>query len=136
VTVNSGATVTIRDLGTRVLTSGTVFTIINNTAATPISGTFSNLADGSTLTVGSDIYRVSYEGGTGNDLISLCSDNLCRGFLQRVGGSVAATAISSCPDSLALWKSLATQGFVVGTASVASRFAGEAPATTESNRSF
>ena len=68
VPVNSGATATIGDVGTRVTASGIVLAVINNTAATPISGTFSNLADGSTLTVGGNIYRVSYEGGTGNDL--------------------------------------------------------------------
>ena len=69
VTINSGATITITDLGTGTLTVGTVFTIINNTAAvTPIAGTFSNLADGSTLIVGSNTYQASYAGGTGNDL--------------------------------------------------------------------
>jgi autotransporter-associated beta strand protein len=68
VTINSGATATITDLGTGTLTTGTVLTIINNTANTPISGTFSNLADGSTLVIGSNTYLVSYEGGTGNDL--------------------------------------------------------------------
>jgi autotransporter-associated beta strand protein len=68
VTIGSGATINLSDLGNAVLTSGTVFTIINNKAGIPISGTFSNLADGSTLTVGSNTYLVSYEGGTGNDL--------------------------------------------------------------------
>jgi hypothetical protein len=68
VTINSGARVSIRDPGRRTLTRGTVFTVINNTAATPIVGTFSNLVDGSTLIVGSNTYLVSYEGGTGNDL--------------------------------------------------------------------
>ena len=68
VTIGSGATTNIGDLGTGTLTGGTVLTLINNTSAIPISGTFSNLADGSTLTVGSNTYRVSYEGGTGNDL--------------------------------------------------------------------
>jgi fibronectin-binding autotransporter adhesin len=68
VTITSGATANIADLGTGTLTSGTVFTIINNTSAIPISGTFSNLADGSTLTIGNNTYRVNYEGGTGNDL--------------------------------------------------------------------
>jgi len=47
---------------------GTVFTAISNTSATPITGTFSNLADGSTLTVGPNSYKVSYSGGDGNDL--------------------------------------------------------------------
>ena len=68
VTIGSGATINVTDLGAAVLPSGTVLTIINNRAAIPISGTFGNLADGSTLTVGSNTYLVSYEGGTGNDL--------------------------------------------------------------------
>lgn len=68
VTIAGGATATIGDLGTGTLTSGTVFRIINNSAATPISGTFGNLPDGSTLTLGHNTYLVSYEGGTGNDL--------------------------------------------------------------------
>jgi fibronectin-binding autotransporter adhesin len=68
VTLASGSTITVTDSGTTVLTSGTVFVIINNTASTPIAGRFSNLADGSTLTVGNNTYLVSYEGGSGNDL--------------------------------------------------------------------
>ena len=68
VTINSGALASIRDLGTTKLPSGTAFTIISNTATTAIAGTFSNLADGSTLIVGSNTYHVSYEGGDGNDL--------------------------------------------------------------------
>ena len=68
VTINSGALVSISDLGTTKLPSGTAFTIISNTATTAIAGTFSNLADGSSLIVGSNTYHVSYEGGDGNDL--------------------------------------------------------------------
>jgi fibronectin-binding autotransporter adhesin len=68
VTIGSGATTNIADLGTGTLTGGTVLTLINNTSAIPINGTFSNLADGSTLTVGTNTYLVNYEGGTGNDL--------------------------------------------------------------------
>ena len=41
---------------------------ISNTAATPISGTFANLANGSTFTVGNNTFQASYEGGDGNDL--------------------------------------------------------------------
>ena len=68
VTINSGALVSISDLGTTKLPNGTAFTIISNTATTAIAGTFSNLADGSTLVVGTNTYHVSYEGGDGNDL--------------------------------------------------------------------
>ena len=68
VTITGGARISIDDLGSGTLTPGTAFTVISNTAATPIAGTFSNLADNSTLTVGSNTYLVSYEGGDGNDL--------------------------------------------------------------------
>jgi autotransporter-associated beta strand protein len=68
VKINSGALVSISDLGTVRLPIGTVLTIINNTATTPIAGTFSNLADGSTLSVGSNTFQANYRGGDGNDL--------------------------------------------------------------------
>jgi autotransporter-associated beta strand protein len=64
----NGAHFTLRDQGGLVLPPGTVLTVIANTSANAISGTFANLADGSTLTVGSNTYQVSYSGGDGNDL--------------------------------------------------------------------
>ncbi len=51
-----------------VLPIGTVFTLIENTAAVAISGTFSNLPDGSSFTAGNNTFQASYEGGDGNDL--------------------------------------------------------------------
>ena len=67
-TINSGATFTFVDAGTGTLTVGRVFTVINNTSANPISGTFSNLADGLVFTSNGNNFRASYTGGTGNDL--------------------------------------------------------------------
>ena len=55
-------------VGSATLASGTIFTVINNTSATPIAGAFSNLPDNSTFTSNGNTYKVSYEGGTGNDL--------------------------------------------------------------------
>ena len=68
VTINSGAQFSFVDLGSRILVRGTVFTALNNTAATLIAGTFSNLPDGSTFTVNGNTYQANYEGGDGNDL--------------------------------------------------------------------
>ena len=68
VTINIAAQIVLSDIGTGVLAPGTVFTIIDNTALTPISGAFSNLINGSTVVLGSNTYLVSYTGGTGNDL--------------------------------------------------------------------
>ena len=68
VTIIGGAIFSFAEFGNTVLSPGTVFTVIDNTAGTPISGVFSNLADGSTLIGSSNTYLVSYEGGDGNDL--------------------------------------------------------------------
>jgi hypothetical protein len=68
VTIGSNVTFTFNDSGTGTLTAGTVFTVINNTSANPIFGTFSNLANGSTFTSNGNKFKVSYMGGTGNDL--------------------------------------------------------------------
>jgi hypothetical protein len=64
----SGAQFSFVNCGNSTLTTGTVFTVIDNTAATAIAGTFNNLADGSTFTTGSNRFQVNYEGGDGNDL--------------------------------------------------------------------
>jgi hypothetical protein len=68
VTIDSGAQFSFADSHASVLAAGTVFTAIDNTAATPIAGAFSNLTDGSTITIGSNTFQASYEGGDGNDL--------------------------------------------------------------------
>ena len=68
VTINSSALFSFLKVSRGTLTPGTVFTAIDNTAATPIAGTFSNLADGSTFTAGNNTFQVDYQGGDGNDL--------------------------------------------------------------------
>jgi autotransporter-associated beta strand protein len=68
ITIEPSVLFAIRGLRDDSLPIGTVFTPIDNTAATPISGTFSNLPDGSSITIGSTTFQVSYEGGDGNDL--------------------------------------------------------------------
>jgi hypothetical protein len=49
--------------------AGTQFTIINKTGAGAVSGTFSGLPQGGTLTVGSTTFAISYTGGDGNDVV-------------------------------------------------------------------
>ena len=53
---------------TGVLTQGTVLTVISNTSANPISGTFSNLPDDGIVTINGNNFQASYSGGDGNDL--------------------------------------------------------------------
>ncbi|PYK09548.1 MAG: hypothetical protein DME65_11740 [Verrucomicrobia bacterium] len=68
ITINSDAQFSFSDFGGSALTPGTVFTVISDTAATPIAGTFSNLPDGATFSSNGNTYQVNYEGGDGNDL--------------------------------------------------------------------
>ncbi len=68
VTVNSGATFEIAAVANRRLRAGQVFLVINNAAATAITGTFANLPDGGTITAGRNTFQANYEGGDGNDL--------------------------------------------------------------------
>jgi hypothetical protein len=42
--------------------------VISNTSVNPISGTFSNLADGAIVNVKGNNLQASYTGGDGNDL--------------------------------------------------------------------
>jgi autotransporter-associated beta strand protein len=68
VTIDSAAQFSFQQIGNNSLSGGTVFTAISNTSVNPIAGTFANLPDGSTFTVGNNTFQVSYEGGDGNDL--------------------------------------------------------------------
>jgi hypothetical protein len=48
---------------------GETFTIIDNQGSSPIDGSFSALPEGSQITVGADVFAVSYVGGDGNDIV-------------------------------------------------------------------
>ena len=68
VTIESGATIACFDRGSQVLPPGTRYFAINNTSQSAITGTFANLPDGATVTVGVNTYQANYDGGDGNDL--------------------------------------------------------------------
>ena len=48
---------------------GDTFTIINNDGVDPVLGIFFGLPEGTTLTLGALPFRISYLGGTGNDVV-------------------------------------------------------------------
>ena len=68
VTINSGASFNLSGTAQGTLTQGTSLTVIKNTAATPISGAFSNLADGAIVIVNGNKFQADYQGNDGNDL--------------------------------------------------------------------
>ena len=67
VTIN-GATLNLSGQTQGTLKRGLRLTLISNTSANPISGTFSNLPDGGIVTINGNNFQASYEGGDGNDL--------------------------------------------------------------------
>ncbi len=68
VTINGGAMINLSGTTQGHLTQGTTLTLIKNTAATPIAGTFSNLPDSGIVNVNGNNLQADYEGGDGNDL--------------------------------------------------------------------
>jgi autotransporter-associated beta strand protein len=67
ITIN-GATLNLRGQTQGSLKRGLRLTLISNTSANPISGTFSNLPDGGIVTINGNNFQANYEGGDGNDL--------------------------------------------------------------------
>jgi autotransporter-associated beta strand protein len=47
---------------------GTVLTVIDNDGSDPVTGTFHNMPEGASFTVGGLAYQISYVGGDGNDV--------------------------------------------------------------------
>jgi hypothetical protein len=69
VTIEPGAQFNLNSIGDGKLHLGRILKVLsNNLFRTAISGSFANLIDGSTVTVGMNKFQVSYEGGDGNDL--------------------------------------------------------------------
>lgn len=56
------------------LTVGQTITLINKVGAGAINGTFSGLAEGASLKVGTTTFTISYIGGTGNDAVLTVTD--------------------------------------------------------------
>jgi hypothetical protein len=64
----TGGTIAISSSSQNRMRRGTVLTVISNTSASPINGTFSNLPDGGIVTVNGNNLQASYSGGDANDL--------------------------------------------------------------------
>jgi autotransporter-associated beta strand protein len=68
-TVTLGTTALLNLPTSFVPTTDHAFTLIDNQGPNPIGGEFSNFAEGALLMLGTQEYKLSYLGGTGNDLV-------------------------------------------------------------------
>jgi autotransporter-associated beta strand protein len=82
------------------IASGTQFVIIDNDGSDPVAGTFNGLPEGAVIPLGPGnvYYRISYMGGTGNDVVltALTATNvpaLSPLALLVLGAMLAATAV-------------------------------------------
>ncbi len=67
-------------------TNGDSYTIVNNDSTDAVTGTFSGLSEGTGLVIGGKSFRISYVGGTGNDVV-------------LTAGGATKLAVSSVPGS-------------------------------------
>ena len=66
----SNATLNLVETGNAVTQpAGSVFTIIDNTGSAAVSGNFNNLPEGAIIDNGVNLLKISYQGGTGNDVV-------------------------------------------------------------------
>jgi len=70
----TGATLSVSLLGAYTPGASASFTLIQNDAADAVIGTFNGLAEGAALTVGATSFKISYVGGTGNDVVLAVAD--------------------------------------------------------------
>lgn len=70
-----GATLNTLLLNSFTGSQGNTFTIVNNDGADAVTGTFSGLAEGASITVGGTVFRISYVGGDGNDVVLTITNN-------------------------------------------------------------
>lgn len=104
VTLN-GATLSITNLGSAALAAGAQLTIIDNTAATSVSGTFANLPEGTTFAAGANQFRISYVGGTGNDVVlTAIAPAMVEldALNQTYDGTARAVSVTTTPANLAV----------------------------------
>ena len=62
---------TITGIGATAIPEGTSYTIVNNTGTAAVTGNFDSLPEMSLITVNGLTFRITYKGGTGNDIVLL-----------------------------------------------------------------
>lgn len=82
----ANATLTVVPAFTTPVAIGQQFVILNNDFSDAITGTFSGLAEGATITAGGYNFTISYVGGTGNDVMLT---------LISIPGEVASSAVTA-----------------------------------------
>jgi autotransporter-associated beta strand protein len=98
-TVNGTLTVggTLQLSTTSAVAPGAAITLIDNDGTDAVAGTFANLPQGASLTVGGQSFTISYTGGTGNDVVLTRSGSSSPRVLgvQSNGGAAQRSMVTS-----------------------------------------
>lgn len=83
------------------------FVIINNDGTDAVTGTFSGLAEGATFTLDGTVFKISYVGGSGNDVVLTAqavptTPNTGLGLILSNPATIAATVIAAAAGALLL----------------------------------
>jgi autotransporter-associated beta strand protein len=98
-----GATLDVVDIAAASLTPGASFTIVDNTGAAAVAGAFAGLPEGATFSAGGNLYRISYHGGTGNDVVltAVVEASVALGNLvQTYDGAPKPVVVTTTPAGL------------------------------------
>jgi autotransporter-associated beta strand protein len=82
----AGATLAVTIVPAFAPLEGEPMVILDNNLAEPIAGTFSGLAEGDAVNVGALKFRISYAGGTGNDITLTLTNPPGRAIGYQLGG--------------------------------------------------
>ena len=74
--------------------AGASFVIINNDGTDPVQATFNGLAEGSRFNFGGHPFSISYQGGTGNDVVLTVVIQLTGAVSRKTHGSAGAFDVS------------------------------------------
>lgn len=75
-----------QEIGAGTLPTGQSFTILDNFSANPTTGMFTGLGEGSELQIGQNLYRITYFGGDGNDVVLFSQSVPEPGILGMLAG--------------------------------------------------
>ncbi len=90
--VNLGsATLNLSLLDGYVVHKGDTFTIIDNKSTTPVKGTFDGLAEGAEVIVNGAVFKISYTGGDGNDVVLTAQNESISPNAPNTGAKEMAT---------------------------------------------
>ncbi len=82
---------------------GQEFVIIRNDGTDAIIGTFADMPEGTLISAGANQFRISYGGGTGNDVVLVATNTAALWPALAIGKTASNSVVLSWPQSVTGW---------------------------------